>query len=161
MPVDATECTGFDVRKHFGFCTLFMGHKDVRLTLNMPDMVLLTDGMPVHWLFTAKFGPLAGNVLKKNVSECVPEKIMKLWHVSIPFPELPACFPLTTHRLVSTHPHTHCDNPHTHGHMCSHACTQKSHTKTHTTWAYTGRKISPDNHTCTHADTCNAQPQQL
>jgi len=77
-PVEASSCTGFDVRTHFGFCSLFMGKKDsdVRLTLKIPDMVLLSDGMPAHWLFTANAnGPNAGKVLSKSGSQLVPSKI--------------------------------------------------------------------------------------
>ena len=143
VPVDATECTGFDVRTYFGFHTLFMGRKGVRLPLNMPDMVLVTDGVPVHWLFTAKSGPLAGNILKKKVSDCVPEKIMKSWHVSIFFPRLLFLLAfLRKHidRRVSIPPGGWmCGWGPTHVHVISYKRKQSAHCNTHNMLAYIDR----------------------
>lgn len=71
-PVDPKACTGFDVRTFFGFCTLFMGRYDVRLPINMPEMVLMSEGILAFWFFTAKSGPDGGKVrLEACVDFCV------------------------------------------------------------------------------------------
>ena len=43
-----------------------MGSKEVRLPLNIPDTILLSHGVAVQWLFTAKSGDNAGKVKCKN-----------------------------------------------------------------------------------------------
>ena len=77
--VDAASHTGFDVRTYFGFCTLLMGKKDIRPQLNMPDMLLLSDGIILNWLFTAKRGPMVGKVLRKHARDLVPEVLRNAW----------------------------------------------------------------------------------
>ena len=77
--VDAASHTGFDVRTYFGFCTLLMGKKDIRPQLNMPDMLLLSDGIISNWLFTAKRGPMGGKVLRKHARDLVPEVLRDAW----------------------------------------------------------------------------------
>ena len=45
-----------------GVAALLAGKDDVRLPLNLPELVLYAEGMPLFWLFTAKGGELAGKV---------------------------------------------------------------------------------------------------
>lgn len=53
-----------------------MGKQDVRLPLNIPDMVLLSEGITAHWLFTARS---TGTVLKRKVADLLPDKIKTCW----------------------------------------------------------------------------------
>ena len=89
-PVAPTSLTGYDVRTYFGFysklrlvflfllfeqtladvvtvkpscsAALFAGKHDIRLPLNLPELVLYAEKMPVFWLFTAKGGEYVGKV---------------------------------------------------------------------------------------------------
>ena len=45
-----------------GSAALFAGNRDIRLPLNLPELVLYAEKMPVSWLFTAKGGEYAGKV---------------------------------------------------------------------------------------------------
>jgi len=75
VPTHVEHCTGFDVRTHFGFYSLFSNGGPHKLMVNMPDMVLVAGGIPVYWMFTSQQGQHKGSILRKLAEKSEPSII--------------------------------------------------------------------------------------